>query len=77
MFEELRSSSKHIGYSFIEVRLKLFEKKKRGQQWSEKDITLALSLFNASRKSDRLLSKMFSLPSLSCLRGSMGNINVG
>ena len=61
-------------YSFIETRLILFEKKKRRRQWFEKDTTLALSLFNASRKTYRLLSKIFSLPSLSCLRGSMSNI---
>ncbi|KAK7457998.1 hypothetical protein BaRGS_00039119 [Batillaria attramentaria] len=61
---------------FIASQLRAVDKKKKGVRWTEKDKTVALSLFHSSPKAYRRLKKIFLLPSVSTLRRSLQNIEL-
>ena len=53
--------------NFVRMQMKLHSKKKHGRRYSPELKSLAISLFHASGKAYRLLSKLFILPSKSSL----------
>jgi hypothetical protein len=53
--------------NFVRMQIKLHGKKKRGRRYSPELKSLAISIFHASGKAYRLLSKLFILPSNSSL----------
>ena len=55
--------------TFIRMQLKLHKKKKHGRRYSPQLKSLAISIYHASGKAYRLLSKLFILPSKASLHG--------
>ena len=53
--------------NFVRMQIKLHQKKKKGRRYSPELKSLAISIFHASGKAYRLLSKLFILPSKSSL----------
>ena len=59
---------------FILCQIRVSRKKNKGQRWTAKDKSLALSLYHSSPKTYRLLQKIFRLPSVRTLYRIMQNI---
>jgi hypothetical protein len=53
--------------AFVKMQLKLHSRKKHGRRYSPLLKSLAISLYHASGKAYRLLSKLFILPSKASL----------
>ncbi len=67
MEEALKTLLQHLA-EFVKSQIKLHARKKKGQRYSPELKSLAISLYHASGKSYRLLSKIFILPSKAALK---------
>ena len=61
---------------FFKTQIKAGKMKLRGYKWSEKDKSFAITLYNSSPKTYKLLSSVFALPSIRTLRRTMQKIDI-
>lgn len=60
--------------NFIRDQINLHSKKSKGRRYSPEMKTMALSLYHASGKAYKILSKLFILPNKSSLKRFISNI---
>ena len=65
--EALDKLPKNLAH-FVSMQLELHSKKKKGRRYSPQMKSIAVSLYHASGKAYRVLSKLFILPTKSSLR---------
>ena len=63
-------------FDFISTQIRVNKTKPRGVRWTDKEKSLALSLFNKSPTCYSLLSKLFHLPSVRTLQNLTALINI-
>lgn len=75
----VRMLSKYVSgpaFSFIASQIRLSGRAARGRRWDSDEKATALSLFHASPKCYRLLSRIFTLPTKQTLRSSIQKVEV-
>ena len=60
--------------NFVKEQINLFSKKSKGRRYSPEMKTIALSIYHASGKAYKILSKLFILPNKSSLKRFISNI---
>ena len=61
---------------FVTTQLKLANRSPYGRRWTDHDKSVALSIYHASPKAYRLLTKLFILPSVETLKTVVRKLNV-
>ena len=72
----LKEYLQHDTFSFIESQVKMSNKSKCAFRWNTKDKMLALSIFFHSRKTYKILSCLFILPSMRTLLRDLQKMNI-
>lgn len=74
--EHLKAVTPQSFHSLLDMHVRLGKRSPRGRRYSNTEKTLALSLFQSSPSTYRLLRKLFLLPSPSTLKASLRKLNL-
>lgn len=77
--ECIRSISHYLtgnALRFVKTQIKMSSTSAHGRRWSAHDKSVALSIFHASPKAYRILSKLFCLPSVQTLKKCVRNLDI-